>query len=585
MAEKPTYEELEQRIDDVENEVIEHEQEGQSFQRTLRLLAKSTKPASSETTRYVPPYGNLSELNTERSILDSVGADILSDIAKDYLDLLETSSAVYEINGAYALGIFSSGWCQLLDQASRNLCGTNDNRQALDSGKWLCHESCWTDASKVAIEAHEAVDIECRGGIRLYAIPIWAGGEVVGSINFGYGDPPRDLKKLDEIANRYSVSLDDLVEQAESYENRPPFLVDLAKKRLETSARLIGEIVVRRRAETELKIRNQINSIFLIHPDERMYKEVLNVILKIMKSEYGTFGYFREDGSFVAPAVTRKIYWEKCNVPGEDIISQMRTFGGIWGRSIKDKKTFISNDGPLQTPQGHIPIINTIVTPVIFRDELISAIHLANKPNGYNEEDRVILEMIAGIIAPVLYARLQRDKQDIELKQAEKALIRSEKKFKGIFDFAADALHLMDGGNFIANNEKAVRMYGYKTKEQMHGTTPIDISPERQPDGQLSNVKAIKYVKEALGGKPQCFYWKHKRRDTGDLFDVEVTLCSIVLGDKTYLLAAGKDITERKRTEAELKKYQDHLEQLVGERTNELRSANKKLVHEIEERK
>ena len=45
------------------------------------------------------------------------------------------------------------------------------------------------------------------------------------------------------------------------------------------------------------------------------------------------------------------------------------------------------------------------------------------------------------------------------------------------------------------------------------------------------------------------------------------------------------ELSERIRTEEELKKHRDHLEELVSERTTELLNANRKLVNEIEERK
>ena len=122
-----------------------------------------------------------------------------------------------------------------------------------------------------------------------------------------------------------------------------------------------------RQPERDLRLRNQINNIFLSYPDEEMYAEILKLIRKAMESKYGTFGYFDENGSFVAPAVTRKIYWDKCNVPDKNIIFKKGTFGGIWGRAIKERKTLISNDGPFNTPKGHIHIKTTMVIPIIFQ--------------------------------------------------------------------------------------------------------------------------------------------------------------------------------------------------------------------------
>jgi PAS domain S-box-containing protein len=176
-------------------------------------------------------------------------------------------------------------------------------------------------------------------------------------------------------------------------------------------------------SEQELGIRNRILEIFLTIPDDEAYAEILKLILKTFESDYGTFGYFNESGAFVVPSMTRKIYWEKCQVPDKNIIFERGTFSGIWERALKDRKTFYSNEGPFHTPEGHVPIKNTMVTPIIYRDEIISAIHIANKSTTYDEKDVLLLENIANYLAPVLHARLERDRQERERKITEEALL------------------------------------------------------------------------------------------------------------------------------------------------------------------
>ncbi|MGM0489420.1 MAG: PAS domain S-box protein [Planctomycetota bacterium] len=246
-----------------DHEERESERAPQSLREIEWLLTRNARPTDASEGESAPHCSDVARLNTCREIIDSVGEGLLTAVVSEYLHLLDTSSAVYEKNGDYALGLFTSGWCRLLDKASRDLCGTQDDAEALECGKWLCHESCWTDASKVAMDSGQPVDIECHGGIRLYAVPIWAGKEVVGSMSFGYGDPPRDVERLTQIAEKYGLGVDRLREEARNYSSRPPYLITIAKKRLLNCARLIGAIVERKRTETALnESENQFRSTF-----------------------------------------------------------------------------------------------------------------------------------------------------------------------------------------------------------------------------------------------------------------------------------------------------------------------------------
>ncbi len=233
------------------------------------------------TKEYSPGYGHLTSINNCRLILNTVGDATLKEIANNYLGLLESSGAIYEANGDYALGIFSSGWCQFLDSASRKLCNTDDNVSALNSGKWICHECCWNEASLESIKTKKPVDIECKGGIRLYAVPILSKGEAVGSMNFGYGDPPTDPEKLQEISKFYQVDFDELTRLSNEYIPRLPQIIIAAKSQLVTSAKLIGQIIERKHTEAalqkahdELEIRVGKRTIGLAKANEALRVEI-----------------------------------------------------------------------------------------------------------------------------------------------------------------------------------------------------------------------------------------------------------------------------------------------------------------------
>lgn len=241
------------------------------------LLQKSLGTTDSDS-RAPQPYGDLSELNTSRIILEAVGDSLLKEILDDGLNLLETSAAIFEADGDCALSIKASKWCRFMDERSRQL-APGDNQQAIESGKWHCNQSC-RETSMSAVASGMPVDQPCNGGIRIFAVPIKAGNDIVGSINIGYGDPPKDKTVLDELAEKYETSSEELSNQSQKYHSRPPFIIEQSKKRLLSAAHLIGEIVERRRSKMEIQKLNMMlkERIRELEPAERERLKLADIV-------------------------------------------------------------------------------------------------------------------------------------------------------------------------------------------------------------------------------------------------------------------------------------------------------------------
>ena len=148
-----------------------------------------------------------------------------------------------------------------------------------------------------------------------------------------------------------------------------------------------------------------------------------------------------------------------------------------------------------------------------------------------------------------------------ERKQAGESLRESESRYRSLFESANDAILIIKDDEFMDCNRKALEMFGC-TREQIIGKPPYTFSPIDQPDGSVSQEKALEIIKAAYKGEPQIFEWSHTKYD-GTLFDAQVGLNLVELSTGIHLQAMVRDITEKKSLDKQIRLMQHWVEQSV----------------------
>ncbi|MEW6236310.1 MAG: PAS domain S-box protein [Candidatus Omnitrophota bacterium] len=299
-----------------------------------------------------------------------------------------------------------------------------------------------------------------------------------------------------------------------------------------------------RRSEKRKTILNEIANVFLTIPDEEMYGCVLDVVLRVMKSPFGIFGFIGENGDLIMPSLTRNI-WEQCQVPDKSLVFPPETWGGsLWGRAIREKTSFYS-DGPFHTPEGHIRIDHFLTSPIFFGQKTIGLLSLANKETSYTEEDKDLLETIAAFISPILNARLQRDAQERKRLEAEEALRKSEEQYRLLVENAEEAIFIVQDGKIEFPNRKTQELSG-RSKQEL---TNMVFANLLLPDDQSFVLDKIE--KCLHGEKPSIAPpFKIQNRSGEDVW-VQLSLAMILWRERPAALCFLKDVTEQKAFEAQ----------------------------------
>ncbi len=157
-----------------------------------------------------------------------------------------------------------------------------------------------------------------------------------------------------------------------------------------------------------------------------------------------------------------------------------------------------------------------------------------------------------------------------EKKIREKKLRESEERFRTIYTQSADGVVLIESNQGITEcNNAAYEILGLDSKEDVLGKNVLDFSPEFQPDGSRSSEASIAHLRTCLRNGQTRFEWVHLKKDGSPIW-LDIVLTRMKYGNRELVHALWRDISTVKHYQDELLKHQNHLQELVNNKSKEL---------------
>ena len=161
-----------------------------------------------------------------------------------------------------------------------------------------------------------------------------------------------------------------------------------------------------------------------------------------------------------------------------------------------------------------------------------------------------------------------------EYRQLYEESKRREELYRSLLDSSPDAVVVYDmAGNAQYVNDSFVGIFGWTLDEVKNKRIPF--VPESHREATMEMIDRV------VGDGFACSGFETKRH-TKDGRTLDISLSASRYHDHegapAGMLVILSDITERKRAEAELEEYRNHLEDLVNERTHQLKAAQEELV-------
>ncbi len=214
--------------------------------------------------------------------------------------------------------------------------------------------------------------------------------------------------------------------------------------------------------------------------------------------------------------------------------------------------------------------ITTFVHPDDLDGFISANLDASNKQHRFIWEGRIILNNQTKWIHLESVPRADTHNQTIwtgaliditQSKEKEREIFEREDTFRRLFECSTDPILLLDD-KFFDCNDSALKILGFKSKSELLGKTPQDISPKYQPSG-IGSIEAAKaMMQKAINEGHNKFEWVHINSHNKEVY-LEVMLTPIMLKGRKVFHVTWRDISERKQNEDIIKRTNSELNAII----------------------
>lgn len=200
----------------------------------------------------------------------------------------------------------------------------------------------------------------------------------------------------------------------------------------------VRDLTARLGLERELLLKNRIAQVFLTAPRDATSDGLLALVLEVLSSPAGAFGYVVEGDLLVNVAFTPSL-WEAGLGNVRPLLLTRADWGGTWGRALVHGLSQVADD-PGGVAGGRMRVTRAMSVPVVYRGTVIGVFTVTDKAVPYDEQDRTDLESLARFVAPVLQARLDHRREEVARQHAEDERRLSEERFALVAEATHDGI-------------------------------------------------------------------------------------------------------------------------------------------------